>query len=30
MMPSRADLYNEGAAEKVWGRLEALFARKLR
>jgi carboxymethylenebutenolidase len=29
MMPSRAE-YNEGAAEKVWGRLEALFARTLR
>jgi carboxymethylenebutenolidase len=30
MMPSRADLYNKAAAEKVWGRLEALFARKLK
>jgi carboxymethylenebutenolidase len=30
MMPSRAELYNEGAAEKLWGRLEALFARALR
>ncbi len=30
MMPSRADLYNEKAAEKVWGRMEALFARALK
>lgn len=29
MMPSRSDLYNEQAAEKVWGRMEALFARNL-
>lgn len=29
MMPSRNDLYNEAAAEKVWGRIEALFARNL-
>jgi carboxymethylenebutenolidase len=29
MMPSRAELYNEAAAEKVWGRMEALFARNL-
>jgi carboxymethylenebutenolidase len=30
MMPSRSDLYNKGAAEKVWGRMEALFARTLK
>ena len=30
MMPSRSDLYNKAAAEKVWGRMEALFARTLR
>lgn len=29
MMPSRADLYNEQAAETVWRRMEALFARNL-
>ena len=29
MMPSREELYNEAAAEKVWGRMEALFARNL-
>jgi carboxymethylenebutenolidase len=29
MMPSRTDLYNEPAAEKVWSRMEALFARNL-
>lgn len=30
MMPSRPELYNKGAAEKVWGRLQALFARILK
>jgi len=30
MMSSRSELYNREAAEKVWGRLEALFARNLR
>lgn len=30
MMPSRAELYNEAAAEKVWGRMKALFDRRLR
>jgi len=30
MMPSRAEIYNETAAEKVWGRMEALFARTLK
>jgi carboxymethylenebutenolidase len=30
MMPSRKELYNEGAAEKVWGRMQALFARTLK
>lgn len=30
MMPSRSELYNEQAAEKVWGRMEDLFARCLR
>jgi carboxymethylenebutenolidase len=29
MMPSRAELYNEAAAEKVWGRMEALFGGSL-
>lgn len=29
MMPSRAELYDQQAAETVWGRMEALFARKL-
>jgi len=29
MMPSRAELYQEAAAEKVWGRMEALFTRNL-
>ena len=29
MMPSRAELYQEAAAEKVWGRMQALFARNL-
>ena len=29
MMPSRSELYNKHAAEKVWGRMEALFARHL-
>jgi carboxymethylenebutenolidase len=27
MMPSRPELYHREAAEKVWGRMEALFAR---
>lgn len=30
MMPSRAELYNEGAAETVWQRMEDLFARCLK
>jgi carboxymethylenebutenolidase len=30
MMPSRAELYHEQAAETVWQRMEALFARNLR
>ena len=30
MMPSRTELYNEQAAEKAWGRMEALFARCLK
>jgi carboxymethylenebutenolidase len=30
MMPSRAELYNEAAAEKVWSRMQALFDRTLR
>lgn len=30
MMPSRAEIYNRAAAEKVWGRMEALFARTLK
>lgn len=30
MMPSRNAVYQEAAAEKVWGRMQALFARKLR
>ncbi|MDG2004482.1 MAG: dienelactone hydrolase family protein [Novosphingobium sp.] len=29
MMPSRADLHHHDAAEKVWGRMEELFARAL-
>jgi carboxymethylenebutenolidase len=29
MMASRKDLYNRDAAEKVWGRLQALFGRKV-
>lgn len=29
MMPSRAELYNEAAAETVWKRIETLFARNL-
>lgn len=29
MMPGRADVYNEQAAETVWRRMEALFARTL-
>ena len=29
MMPSRSELYNEAAAEKVWGRMQSLFARNL-
>lgn len=29
MMPSRAELYHRDAAEKTWGRIEALFARKV-
>jgi carboxymethylenebutenolidase len=29
MMPSRPEMYHEQAAEKVWGRMEALFARCL-
>ena len=29
MMPSHAELYDQGAAETVWARLEALFARCL-
>jgi carboxymethylenebutenolidase len=30
MMPSRSDLYNKAAAEKAWGRLEALLGRTLK
>ena len=30
MMPSRAEIYNKSAAEKAWGRMEALFARALK
>lgn len=30
MMPGRPELYHEQAAETVWGRMEALFARCLR
>lgn len=30
MMPSRTDLYDRNAAEKVWGRMETLFARRLK
>lgn len=30
MMPSRAELYNEPAAETVWKRMESLFERNLR
>ena len=30
MMPSRTELYHEGAAEKVWGRMEDLFARTVK
>ena len=30
MMPSRSELYNEAAAEKVWGRMEELFAQALK
>lgn len=30
MMPSRSDLYQKEAAEKVWGRLQALFGRTLK
>ena len=30
MMPSRAELYHEQAAETVWKRIESLFARNLR
>jgi len=30
MMPSRGKIYNEAAAEKVWGRMQALFERRLR
>lgn len=30
MMPSRTELYDEGAAEKVWGRMQELFARTLK
>jgi carboxymethylenebutenolidase len=30
MMSSRVEMYNEQAAEKVWDRMEALFARTLR
>jgi carboxymethylenebutenolidase len=29
MMPSRAELYNAAAAEKVWSRMQQLFARNL-
>lgn len=29
MMPSRSELYNEQAAEKVWDRMKALFSRLL-
>jgi carboxymethylenebutenolidase len=29
MMPSRTELYNAEAAEKVWGRMQQLFARNL-
>ena len=29
MMPSRKDVYHAAAAEKVWGRIETLFARTL-
>jgi carboxymethylenebutenolidase len=29
MMPSRAELYNREAAEKVWGRMETLFSLNL-
>jgi carboxymethylenebutenolidase len=29
MMPSRSELYNRDAAEKVWGRMESLFAQTL-
>ncbi len=29
MMPSRKDVYQQAAAERVWGRVQALFARKL-
>jgi len=29
MMPSRSELYNEAAAEKVWGLMQALFKRNL-
>ena len=29
MMPSRTDLYNRDAAEKVWGIMEKLWARTL-
>jgi carboxymethylenebutenolidase len=30
MMPSRTDIYNKAAAEKVWQRMESLFTRTLR
>lgn len=30
MMPSRSDLYDRDTAEKVWGRIEALFASNLK
>jgi carboxymethylenebutenolidase len=30
MMSSRTELYNEGAAETVWGRLQALFDRTVK
>ena len=30
MMSSRKELYNEATAEKVWGRMEALFARTMK
>jgi len=29
MMRSRSEVYNEAAAEKVWGRMQALFERRL-